>query len=151
MLIFFLGFSVWATWRGTPPPIPIVHAPTPVAQTDIRQSDVAGPTAPPVARGIRLGDPVMIDMGPGVDLIFLPADDATWNEYQKAVAAMDEMGVARLALAGRGTTVRNGTRAKLIERGWMTFRVRITEGETTGRAGWIDKEFVKECPARRIH
>ena len=84
-------------------------------------------------------------MGQGVDLIFLPADDAAWKEYQKAIAANDAQWIVQLQLSGRGTSVPNGTGGKLIERGWTTYRVRVTEGEMAGRAGWIDKEFVRRA------
>lgn len=68
--------------------------------------------------------------------------DAGWDEFERARAASDDIGMGVLIVQRKVFLVKVGTRAKVIDTGLFTVKVRILEGDHFGAAGWIDREFV---------
>ncbi|MGQ0633313.1 MAG: hypothetical protein ACT4QC_01780 [Planctomycetaceae bacterium] len=88
-----------------------------------------------------VGDEVLLDTG--TDVITLPIDLAAWTEFQRCVAADDNVGLLNMGLSGKSFSVSRGTRAKLVDREQDAIHVRIMEGNQVHKAGWIAREFVK--------
>jgi hypothetical protein len=66
---------------------------------------------------------------------------AAWDEMIAGQNARDTAGLMQLVRAGRAFVVDGGTRAKLLEVGVFSRRVRILEGPHAGKAGWVQEEL----------
>lgn len=68
------------------------------------------------------------------------------DRLTKLSVANDSMGMAQMALAGQVLLVPDGTRAKLIDPGFLSHEVRVLEGDFAGRSGFIAAEFLVAPP-----
>lgn len=58
----------------------------------------------------------------------------------RAAVARDTYGLSQLPLTGQYFIVNSGTRALMLDTTWTTVQVRVLEGPSAGRAGWIPME-----------
>lgn len=72
----------------------------------------------------------------------LAIDKKTHDELLSAVLAQDKIGYDNLVTSGRAFIVPNKAKVLVIDRGLFIRKVRILEGEYTGRAGWISYEEI---------
>jgi hypothetical protein len=56
--------------------------------------------------------------------------------------AHDTLGMAQMEQAGQLYMIQDGTRARVIDPGFMVHEVRILEGTYAGRSGFIPVEFI---------
>lgn len=77
----------------------------------------------------------------GAIRVRVPASEDAGKEDQKLMAAHDELGLSLQVLEGQVLLVENKTPVRVIERERFAWgpkcRVRILEGEHTGRTGWV--------------
>ena len=71
-------------------------------------------------------------------------DSATHERVLKLMAAGDTVGLTQLALNGKLTVVKDGTKAKLIDVGIFTTEVRIVDGQSAGRSGIVKTVWIKK-------
>ena len=69
-------------------------------------------------------------------------DEEAWQAMWDAVVAGDDYGMAELVATGRVLAVESGTRVRVIDTGLFRNKIRVLEGEHTGRGGWVAYEFV---------
>lgn len=70
-------------------------------------------------------------------------DESAYSEIQKAFAVSDSAGYLELLTSGKAFAVANGTKIKVIDRGYGKRRVRILEGDMFTRSGWVPLEWVQ--------
>lgn len=81
-----------------------------------------------------IGEGIPVDLG---------VDDDAFDALSEARVANDPAGRREVLLSGRGFTVPEGTRVRVIDNGFVKKRVRILEGQYAGEAGWVPFEWVK--------
>lgn len=140
LLIVGIGVIGVAMRRGDRNTGP-VSEPQPVRE----QSPAPVANAAPVRKPIELGDEVVLGFK-GRGIVVLAVDDKSWDELIAAQNADDLVGIRKLAEAGRAVLVPGGSRAKVIDTGFTSFRVRILDGEAAEEAGWIQRELVRHAP-----
>ncbi len=69
---------------------------------------------------------------------------ANYDEARKLLRAKDEAGLARMERAGKLFIAERGEEAKLIEKDFFSFRIRMTSGTNSGSDGWLPYEFVRK-------
>lgn len=92
----------------------------------------------------EIGEEARLHVDGGADqLIGLAISEAAYEQFQKALAAKDDIGVRELIILGLVFAVDNDTRVLAIEYngGFFTprerYRVRVLEGKQRTRAGWV--------------
>ncbi|MCZ7571112.1 MAG: pentapeptide repeat-containing protein [Ardenticatenaceae bacterium] len=73
-------------------------------------------------------------------------DRQAYEEYGDAAVRDDTYGLRELIATGRIFPVPNGTRVLILDHGGFLYsatKVRILEGEHTGRSGWVPSEWVR--------
>lgn len=61
----------------------------------------------------------------------------------KYSVAKDSNGLMQYMLAGNAFMISDGTKAKLLNKGFASCEVRIIDGNLSGRSGWIPIEMIK--------
>ena len=79
----------------------------------------------------------------GLDHPLLAVDKRAFDEWVTVCAAGDQHGAAQMHATGKMFAVDNGTRVKVIDIAFGALRVRVLDGDETGKSGWISHEFVK--------
>jgi len=77
-------------------------------------------------------------------VVVVAVDEAAYKRFATLAYANDTLGIADLVLQGQAFTVSSGTRVKVIDRGFERREVRIIEGESFGRSGWVTHTLVSE-------
>lgn len=77
----------------------------------------------------------------GRDTIMVAADEKTLDELIVAIPARSGE-LENLIQSGRVFTVPNGTRARVVEKGYGKTKVRIIEGERVLSEGWVPELWV---------
>jgi hypothetical protein len=74
--------------------------------------------------------------------VSIAVDDAAWDSMMEAITAKDEIGFNQLILRGRIFAVASGTPVLVLDVGFTSYKVRVTEGPQAGRAGWVIREYL---------
>jgi hypothetical protein len=90
---------------------------------------------------LNVGDEVVLD-NPKSTLVYLAATDDAWDPLLDAENRGDTEEILVLVKRGKVIPDESGRRAKLIERGFSSCKVRIRGGVNDGDEGWIQREFV---------
>jgi len=77
----------------------------------------------------------------GRDAIMVAADEKTLDDLIAAISARTDA-LQELIQSGRVLTVSNGTRARIIEKGFGKTKVRIIEGDKILSEGWVPESWV---------
>ena len=88
---------------------------------------------------VTVGDNVTIDCGS--ELVIVAVTKADLDEITRLSIAGDNLGIATMIADGNAFMVNKGTKARVIERGLYTRRVRIMDGDYYGESGWVPMEF----------
>lgn len=99
----------------------------------------------PVSReATRDASSAKVSVGSDVTLamVGLGITNADFDELTRLALANDKVGGQRLIDSGRVLVIQSGTKAKIIEMNFTSYRVRIMSGPYTGRDGWVVKEAV---------
>lgn len=92
------------------------------------------------AADLSTGDQCVLSAA-GTD-VFLSVDKKTHDRLTEFCVAKDETGVAQLVALGKVLVVKAGSRAKIVDRGFLTSEVRVLEGEHAGESGFVNSEFL---------
>lgn len=96
---------------------------------------------------LSLGDEGFLYANGIKDRVPIAISNEAVDELVNALMAEDMYGVAELYLNGKIFDVNQFTKAKIIDTSLSTTKVRILEGKSVGRSGWIPYEWiVKEIP-----
>jgi hypothetical protein len=66
-----------------------------------------------------------------------------FEEIARSLRINDKIGAANVMLQGRGFFINPGTRVLVLETGIELVRVRVLEGPTIGRDGWVLRKWVE--------
>ncbi len=99
-------------------------------------------TTPEPSRSLDLGGIGRLNCGGSIPVMLGTTKDAV-DEVQHSLNARDREGLREMVMRGRAFIVPSDTRAKLIDRGFFSARVRVMEGASAGQAGWIPSEYIK--------
>ena len=121
VLILSLGVCVYVSVEPEPPQSPDATSEPPISIGDVAvlswsDSDAAG---------------------------YLAVDDASWDLMFEAITARDNVGLSQLVQARRVYVVPTGTKARVLEFGFTSYKVRLMDGPSAGAAGWVVREFVQ--------
>lgn len=143
-----------ATVAKTSTSVPVSTAPSAPTATAASPTQSAPPPTLPRTPTPTVWDPAIgqearlhVDGGPGQQ-IGLAVSEAGLEQFQKALAANDDIGVRDLLILGLVFAVDNDTRVLVIEYngGFFTprerYRVRVLEGKQQTRAGWVLAELL---------
>ncbi len=89
----------------------------------------------------------VVKLRSGAEVIVLGRTKNDYDSMAKAYRADDSHGRAQLLLSGRAFKVPAGTKARIIDQSWTMRQVRILEGQSVGRAGWIPAEWARDLVA----
>ena len=96
---------------------------------------------------VMTGEEGIVTWGDGSSSAFwLAADEEALGLMTDASAARDVMGLNQLERSGRIYSTPTGTRVLVLDPGFLKTKVRVLEGEHTGRVGWQAREFVVPKP-----
>lgn len=73
---------------------------------------------------------------------FLAIDSDAWDKMTEAISAKDETGMRKLMLRGKVFLIKEDLKAKILDIGFTSYKVRITDGPHEGKAGWVYRELV---------
>lgn len=96
-----------------------------------------------------LGDEVTINFNESTSdcsgITMLGTNSESYDAYVKAVGIKDDMGVTQLIISGQLFSVKNCTKAKILDIKPFAekYQLRILEGEKISMSGWVYKTFVK--------
>lgn len=82
------------------------------------------------------------------DDVFISVDEKTHDRLLQLCNAKDETGVAQLVALGKVAVIKAGTRAKIIDRGFLVSEIRILEGSHAGESGFVASDFMAVAPAK---
>lgn len=99
-------------------------------------------TASPTPKYTDIGQTALLDAA-GDPEALLGIDKSSYDALGKALLAKDWYGVLELMNNGRVFSVPKDTEVLIIDTGFGVRQVRITEGTSKGRSGWIAVEFLK--------
>lgn len=80
----------------------------------------------------------------GYRRVFVAIDDSAWHEMLNAEVSGSTELMSRLVEQRRVIPVKGGTGAVIVQNGFLSKLVRITEGPQAGREGWIQNELVRQ-------
>ena len=115
-----------------------------------------GPSSPPVSSPRpssprpsvqsrpRAGNDVILRYANSNTSGYLAVDDAAWDAMFEAINAKDTVGMMQLVGAGRVHSITPGTRARVLDSGFASYKVRVMSGPSFGVAGWVPMEFVQQ-------
>lgn len=121
-----LGAPVYYTLKIQKPPPPVA------VETDEARSMV-----------FSVGTRVILQDS-GYRRVFVAIDDSAWDDMINAEVAGSAELMSRLVEQGRVISVKGGTGAVIVQNGFLSKLVRITEGPYMRREGWIQNEFVRQ-------
>lgn len=103
-------------------------------------SDTAStpPNASPQASSagqVRIGNTAVLRVDSG-DVVVMATVEA-FREFTKLAVANDTLGMVSMEVGGRLFRVPSGTRARVIDSGLDRREVRILEGPSIGKSGWV--------------
>lgn len=98
------------------------------------------------SRTVRKGRPnvgqiAVIHDGDGGDVL-VAVDEASHSRLIELAAAMDKQGILQMILRGKVFMVKGGTQARVLQTGFRTYEIRVTEGPQDGKGGIVSREFV---------
>ena len=104
------------------------------------------PPKPSPTPFLRSGDEARLILG-DVETFFIAIDKDVYDEFRKAANVKDTLGMLELVQDDKLFMVDSNTKVLLLERGttfWTTtsWRVRVLEGSSRGRAGWLHKSYI---------
>lgn len=70
--------------------------------------------------------------------------ESGFDELTKTYIANDTNGIYEFLVSGKGFAVPNGTKVLVIDTAVGSRKIRVLEGESNGKAGWIVKEWVSK-------
>lgn len=73
---------------------------------------------------------------------FLAVDSKAWDKLVESVTAKDKIGTKKLMRQGEVYLIKEDKKAKVLETGFTSYKVRITEGPHRGISGWVYKEII---------
>jgi hypothetical protein len=79
----------------------------------------------------------------GSDTAFVAIDEESLSAFEEALQAKDKIGFAELIQSGRVLHVPANTKVLILDAG-LAVKVRILEGEYTGKAVWTDSAWIKK-------
>lgn len=88
-----------------------------------------------------MGDDVVLSVSSG-DVVVCVSKEA-YDKFVKLAVAKDYLGMGQMEVAGLLFRVPSGTKAKIIDSGFEKRQVRIMEGASFGRAGWITESITR--------
>lgn len=88
---------------------------------------------------LRAGRIVAIRSG---DETIVASTSAALDRVIELSVARDADGLSQMESAGRIFLVSDGTKARVINGGFLSSEVRIIEGIHSGRSGWVQNEFL---------
>ena len=100
---------------------------------------------------MEIGEQGIINCGGSI--CGLALTEEAWRENRKAERAGDIHGTAALMMAGKLTTVNNGTKVLVIDYnpGTALMQIRVLEGKGTGLSGWVPFErIIKQAPDNSV-
>jgi len=100
----------------------------------------SGP-APEPEPSRTVGSDVVLHVSSGDVIVCV--DEAAYDELLKLAVAKDYLGIGLLEGAGRVFRVPSGTKARVIDSGFEKREVRIMEGPSFGRSGWVTFTIVQ--------
>ena len=116
--------------------VPILAVQTPSS------SPSSSPT-PSVQSRPRAGNDVILSYANSNTSGYLAVDDDAWDAMFEAINAKDTVGLMRLVRAGRVHVITAGTRARVLDSAFVSYKVRVMSGPSSGVAGWVPMEFVQ--------
>lgn len=93
------------------------------------------------APSAHVGDDVVLSVSSG-DVVVCVSKEA-YDKFVKLAVAKDYLGMGQMEVAGQLFRVPSGTKAKIIDSGFERRQVRIMEGASFGRAGWITESITR--------
>ena len=100
---------------------------------------------------MEIGEQGIINCGGSI--CGLAATEEAWRENRKAERAGDIHGTAALMMAGKFTTVKNGTKVLVIDYnpGTALMQIRVLEGKGIGLSGWVPFErIIRQAPDNSV-
>jgi hypothetical protein len=101
----------------------------------VKQSD------PPADSASDVGADVVLRVSSG-DVV-LGVDELAYGEFIKLALAKDYLGMGQMEGAGKLFRVPSGTKARVVDSGFEKRQVRIMEGSSFGRSGWVTSTVVQ--------
>lgn len=89
----------------------------------------------------------MLSEGGDADAVLTGIDRDSYDELFKDIAAHDLVGVQQLITAGKVLQVMKGTKVLVIDVSLASTRVRILDGEYSGKVVWVPFEMVMKTGA----
>lgn len=99
-------------------------------------------TGPGHADPPSIGEPGVLENGE--QITFVATSPEAYRAMVDAAIANDSRGVTDLVLGGRLMPVKSGTKALVLDVGDGLIRVRMQDGEWSGRAGWIKRGHIRK-------
>jgi hypothetical protein len=90
------------------------------------------------------GDIVILGVPEGKDIIPVASSKEALERLTKLSIAHDHEGISELMLAGFVWTVPSGTKCRIIDLGFLTYEVRILDGERSGSTCFVDRGFITQ-------
>lgn len=97
--------------------------------------------APTAAERLRVGEEGILRVE-GQEQVLVATSKENLDKVVKALVAKDTEGLAQMVLAGEAFLVDSGTKVRVIDTALGVRQVRIFDGGTLGRTGWVPMEFV---------
>lgn len=72
----------------------------------------------------------------------LARDSEAWDQLNEVMQAKDKVGLKKLLERRVVLDLQHDEKAKILDKGFTSFKVRITKGPHSGRAGWVYKEII---------
>ncbi len=77
-------------------------------------------------------------------VVLVATNKGNLEQIVRLSGVRDTTGVTQMVLAGQAFFVDRGTRVLVIDTTFSDSNVRILDGESAGRSGWVPEEFVKK-------
>lgn len=101
-------------------------------------------TEPPKYYIPQIGDTVIIEDS-DMEVSFAGITDRDFDQFVEYLQAKDQYGCMELMNANRVYTIKNGVKAIFVATsGFGVRKIRVIEGENTGRLGYVFSEAVKQ-------
>lgn len=73
---------------------------------------------------------------------FLAVDSDAWDKMTEAIYAQDKTGIRKLMRRREVFLIKEDLKAKILDIGFTSYKIRITSGPHEGKAGWVYRELV---------
>ncbi len=134
-IFFAIGFVVNLADKNNPPPV------QQVTETKTATEPVQA-VAKPTTSKVSVGEEGYVNV-PSPKAI-IATTESNYKEITKIYIANDTMGIGDFLLSGKGFSVLNGTKVLVTDMSTGVRKVRILEGESIGKSGWIAYEWVSK-------